>query len=69
MVLALLLLALLLLNLWLGWVLGASAGVVVFLVSIPLVAVLMIGGGVAIGLVNVLIGKKYEYSYSKRFWR
>jgi hypothetical protein len=68
MFLTLLLLIALLANIWLSWVLGAWAGVVVFLISIPVVAVLVIGGGVAVGLVNVLIGRKYEQSYMKRFW-
>jgi len=68
MFLSFLLLIALLANIWLSWVLGAWAGVVGFLISIPIVAILVIGGGVAVWLVNVLIGKKYEYSYSKRFW-
>ena len=69
MILAILLLVGLLANIWLSWMLGAWAGVVGFLISIPVVALLVIGGGVAVGLVNILFGKKYEYTYSRRFWR
>ncbi|MEI6710979.1 MAG: hypothetical protein WCK88_01715 [bacterium] len=39
------------------------------MISIPVLALIMVGGGVAIGLVNVLTSKKYHHSYSKRFLR
>ena len=48
MFLSFLLLIALLANIWLSWALGAWAGVVGFLISIPIVAILVIGGGVAV---------------------
>ncbi len=38
----------LLVNSWLSWILGSWAGLTAFLVSIPVIAFVMVGGGVAI---------------------
>ncbi len=43
-------------------------GVIGFLVSIPIVAFILIGGGAALGLINILVSKQYHHSYAKKFF-
>ena len=64
-------------NVWLGWNLGyplgfawltIPAGLIIFLVSTPLVVIFSCIGGIAIGLVGMLFGKHNDHSRWRRFF-
>ncbi len=57
MILYFLLLSTFFANVWLGWSLGSWIGIATFLAFIPLSIILMVGGGLALGLVGMIFGK------------
>lgn len=56
-------------NVWLGWSLGSWIGIATFLTFIPLSIILMVGGGLALGLVGMVFGKHNHRSRGQRFLR
>jgi hypothetical protein len=56
-------------NLWLSWSLGSLVGVGVFLTLIPISIMMTVGGGLALGLVGMIFGKRDDRSRWQRFMR
>jgi hypothetical protein len=57
MILGFLFLAVLVANIWLGWILASWIGIIAVMLSLPIIIMLMIGGGLALGLISMLFGK------------
>lgn len=69
MLISLILLITLIANTWLSWMLGGIQGITLFLIAIPIVFILMIGGALALGLINMLFSSSVDIPKSRKFMR
>lgn len=69
MILYLILLSTFFANVWLSWSLGSWIGIAAFLAFIPLSILVTVGGGLALGLVDMIFGKHDHRSRWQRFLR